>query len=87
MRLRTKCFKRYVIQYFDSDIDEWIDVKCEYNGKFNYFVSNHEGRTSKPSPSDMEAAKLAVSNFSDSMFRIAEKTYIIIEEFSKSRVR
>lgn len=87
MRLRTKSFKRYVIQYFDSDIDEWVDVKCDYNGKYNYFVSNYEGRPTRPSQADLEEAKIAVSNFSDSMFRIAEKTYIIVEEINKLRVR
>lgn len=87
MILSTKTLKKYLIQHFDEETDQWFDVKCSFNGKYNFIVSTYEGNEKKPSTADIEQAKISVQNFSDSMFRVVEKTIVIIEESNKIRVR
>lgn len=87
MKFHTKCIKRYVIQHCDDTSETWYDVKCKYNGRYVQIISGFEGSDVKPTREDLDDAKMTVSNFSDSMFRIVEKTIVIIEEFDKTRVR
>lgn len=87
MIVSTKTVQKYLIQSFDEDAGKWYDVPCWFNASFNFITRTYEGADRKPTEEDMEEAKIAVNNFSNSMFRVVKKTIVIIDETNKLRVR
>lgn len=87
MILSTKSIKKYLIQYYDTSINKWINVDCPYNGSYNFVTRTLEGADRKPLSSDIEDAMKSVSNFADSMFRVVERTIIILDETNKLKIR
>lgn len=85
MILDTKVEKRYLIQFCDNKT--WRDVNCDFNGRWIKSFSMFEGSKSKPTVEHLDGAKKAESNYSDNLFRIIEKTIIILEESDRTRVR
>lgn len=85
MVVDTRVEKRYLIQFCANKV--WRDVDCDFNGKWIKSFSMFEGNKFKPTIEELERAKKAESNFSDNLFRVVEKTIIILEESDKTRVR
>lgn len=77
-RISSRVRKKYVLQYRQKP-NQWVDVRCDYNGVYLVDLGGCIGNKTKPSKKVMEKAMKMVNDFATNNYRVIERTIVFIE--------